>query len=181
MITFFSRLLILSGILFLLFGFTLLYQRYSPNRLAFAADVSTISSTSSDIQIIDMPSKLVISSRGITQDIYPAEVLAKKWEVNDKGVSFLRSSTLPGEVGNSIMYGHNWTSILGNLKDVKPNDLITISFESGKEKQFIVEYVYEVKPSQIDILAQTDYPRLTIYTCSGFLDSKRLVVTARLI
>jgi sortase (surface protein transpeptidase) len=179
MVTFLSRLLIISGVLFLLLGFLLLIQRYNPNRVAFATEPVLVPTSAQ--YLIDTPKKLRISERQIEQDIVLTEVMGGKWENSNHGVSYLVNSAIPGEVGNSIMYGHNWSSILGKLKDVQPNDLVTVQFESGKEKQFLVEYVFEVKPSQVDILGPTDYPRLTIYTCSGFLDRNRLVVVAKAI
>jgi len=101
-----------------------------------------------------------------------------EWETTDKGVSFLDTSAIPGQLGNSIMYGHNWNSLLGNLKNVSPGQKIEIIDKNGLVTEFIVEIVQEVDPSNSDILAPTNDKRLTLYTCSGFLDSKRLVVTA---
>ncbi len=171
-----SRLFIISGVFLLLFGFLLLYQRYAPNRLAFATEPE---STVILNELVDVPSRLIIPGRSINQPIFLSEVLAGKWGVSPSGVSFLHQSVLPGEVGNSIMYGHNWSSILGDLETVLPDDVIRVEFQSGKHVLFEVEYVFEVEPSQVDILGPVNYARLTVYTCSGFLDSKRLVVVAR--
>ena len=37
----------------------------------------------------------------------------------------------------------------------------------------------EVKPNAVEILESADDSRLTIYTCSGFLDTARFVVVAK--
>jgi len=93
----------------------------------------------------------------------------------------LLDSPIPGRIGNSIFYGHNWTSLLGNLVNAKPGQEISIAFGSGEIERFKISYVQVVKPSQTDILNQTNDRRITLYTCTGFLDSKRLVVVANLI
>jgi len=42
-----------------------------------------------------------------------------------------------------------------------------------------VSDVKEVLPNQTEVIKPTDDERLTLYTCSGFADTKRLIVTAR--
>lgn len=77
------------------------------------------------------------------------------------------------------MYGHNWTSILGNLPKVKTGDVITVTMHDGKKKDFRIEYTAVVTPDQDYIIDNTNDVRLTLYTCTGFLDSKRFVVVAK--
>lgn len=87
---------------------------------------------------------------------------------------------MPGEPGNSILYGHNWTSLFGNLPKTKPGERVDIGFSDGSMQQFIVEYTSIVSPDEIEIIEQTEDTRITLYTCTGFLDSKRFVVVAKL-
>ncbi len=166
------------GISLILFGSFLVYQRNNPNRIAFAK---------SEPEIIDNKTKklsdpiiISISSVGIHLPIFFSEIKNNKWEVTDNGVSYLKSFVIPGEVGNSIMYGHNWTNLLGNLIKVRTGEKIEIIFEDGSKKEFIITLIQEVKPDDVSILNNTLDKRITIYTCSGFLDSKRFVVTATL-
>jgi sortase (surface protein transpeptidase) len=89
-------------------------------------------------------------------DISDGEVVDDRWSISDTGVSYLTSSVVPGTAGNSVMYGHNKGDILGGLP-------------------------MQIKPTQVEILNQSDDTRLTIYTCSGFLDTARFVVVGKLI
>ena len=45
----------------------------------------------------------------------------------------------------------------------------------------MIEYTQVVTPDQTHILAPSDDRRVTLYTCTGFLDRKRFVVTATLL
>lgn len=110
--------------------------------------------------------------------VYMAEVANNRWETTDKGISYLRSSAIPGEIGNSIFYGHNWKSILADLPTIEPGDMIVLSMDDGSALRYEVEFIQIVEPTDTNILNQSEDMRLTLYTCTGFLDSKRFVVTA---
>lgn len=154
---------------------TLTFQRYNPNRLKFD---DYIPETQSTPQQAGTPKHLIIKELGINLDVFPAEIINDRWQTTYDGVSYLSSSPIPGNNGNSIMYGHNWTSLLGNLKNAKPGQTIEVIDDAGNLTKFKVNYVQVVGPNDKSILDQTDDSRITLYTCTGFLDSKRLVVTA---
>ena len=50
-----------------------------------------------------------------------------------------------------------------------------------KEKwyEYEIKEIKEVLPSQTETIAPTKEETLTLYTCSGFSDSKRLIVIAK--
>ncbi len=148
----------------------------TPRRLSFrpAPFLKTATVTSEN----DLPIGLIIPALGLELPILPARLNGNKWEASDKGVSYLVSSPRPGEVGNSILYGHNWPNLLGSMNLVRPGDAIEIVFADGVRKSFVTNYTSLVNPSETQILAPTRDRRLTLYTCAGFLDSKRFVVTA---
>lgn len=180
MLTKTEKLLKFVGILCLMYALLLLVQRYSPYRLQF--DQFSPSKETKQVltakQLIKYPKRLIIKRINLDLPIFPAKIENNRWETTEKGVSHLISSPLPGEKGNSIVYGHNWSNLLGPLPEVKVNDLIEIEFADKKTKQFIVQYIVEVTPDQTHVLSPTVDHRLTLYTCSGFLDSKRLVIVA---
>lgn len=103
-----------------------------------------------------------------------------RWEVSAEGVSFYTQSSLPDAGGNTVLYGHNKARILGRLVDVVVGDKIELRLENGALRVYEVVETRTIKPSEVDILNQTEESRLTIYTCSGFLDSARFVVVAHL-
>jgi len=172
----FSKLLVASGILFLIFGFYLVNLRFSPKKIAFS-NVKVEVRSEAKIS----PARIIIPSLKIDNKIIPAVITNNNWEVTSDGVSYLASSPVPGEKGNSVLYGHNWTSILGNLPKIKPGEKLIIVMSDGDVREFIVNYTMIVPPTQTNILDKSEDNRLTIYTCTGFLDSKRFVASASLV
>ena len=172
----FSKISILLGILLLLFGAYLVFERYNPKRLGFENVSQAVISSSNTY-----PKKIFIPKLSIELGIYPAKIINNNWEATTQGVSYLASSPVPGEAGNSILYGHNFPNLLGSLPKIKPGDKIVIVLNSGEEKTFVVKYTQIVTPQQTEILKSSNDTRITLYTCTGFLDSKRFVATATLI
>lgn len=173
MVSFASKTFIVFGFLVLAFGGFLLFQHYTPQRLSFRNF-----HPSSTISRGEHQSRILIPSLNIDLEIFPAKIINNTWEAASQGVSHLSSSPSPGEKGNSILYGHNWTNLLGNLTKIKPGAEIDITLNNKEKKTFIVEYVSVVDPNDTQILSETNDVRITLYTCTGFLDSKRFVVTA---
>ncbi|CAN5144203.1 hypothetical protein BH09PAT1_BH09PAT1_6120 [soil metagenome] len=169
-----SYLLLLLGIFSLITFSVLFYEANNPNRLAFKSYAATSVASKSG----EMPMAISLPSINKSLAIYPSKITGKTWQTTTNGVSYLTSSPLPGSTGNSIIYGHNWASIFGDLIKVKPGDPIKIIFQNGKEKLFKVQFTTMVNPNQTQILNPSPDARLTLYTCTGFLDSKRFVVTA---
>jgi len=168
-----SRFLTILGSLLILFGGFLVYQRYTPQKLAFAnLKTEKVNYSTS------YPTQIIIPSLKINNAIIPSKIVNGNWETTTDGISFLSSSPRPGSMGNSILYGHNWESLLGRLPQIKPGQEIDILFSNGKLERFKVIYTQEVNPTDTSILANSKDKRITIYTCSGFLDSKRFVATA---
>ena len=177
---FLANLLIILGIGFLLASAFLVWQRYNPRRSAFDGINEIEFSGNKDGQNAH-PIALSISDLEIYLPVVPANNTGGKWETTTKGVSYLTSSANPGETGNSIFYGHNWNNLLGNLTRAVPGQVIEIIYSDGGTKRFVVTHTQEVTSSQTQILNNSEDKRMTLYTCSGFLDTKRFVVTAEII
>ncbi|OGK15516.1 hypothetical protein A2774_04470 [Candidatus Roizmanbacteria bacterium RIFCSPHIGHO2_01_FULL_39_12c] len=169
-----SRFFLSLGVICIVFALVLLWQRNNPARLNFAKAPQVENSKVQGFR----PVRITIPDAEIELPIYPAKVEKNKWESTTQGVSWFAASAIPGERGNSILYGHNWTNLLGNLAKVKVNQSIKIKFEDNKEKEFKVEKIAVVSPRDVRILNPTDDRRLTLYTCIGLFDGKRLVVIA---
>jgi len=168
-----SKLFLIVGFGFLVFSGFLFYQRNFSNPLTFKAKPQVIQNSG-----IQTPKSIEIPSIKANLAIVPALINGKSWETTNNGVSYLKTTPLPGDKGNSVIYGHNWKSILGALPQVKPGEKIVITMNDGVKKEFKVEYTATVDPSQTYIIDNTKDTRITIYTCTGFLDSKRFVVVA---
>lgn len=130
-------------------------------------------------QTASKPTKLYIPD--IKRILYVSDGYASgnRWTVSETGVSYLTTSALPTQVGNTVMYGHNRQGILGGLWRVHEGDYIYVVLANGEFIKYQVYERKEIEPTQVEILESTDDSRLTLYTCSGFLDQARFVVVAK--
>lgn len=170
-----STVFLIFGIVFLLLFSWELYLRNRPSRLAFATVPSSL-----DYEVMSedkTPRVIKIESVRIELPVIPASFDGKNWPTTTKGVSFISSSALPTK-GNSVFYAHNWSNLFGPLVKVKPGDTVELTTADGTRYLFTVAFTQVINPDQTYILNQTVDSRLTLYTCIGFLDSKRFVVTA---
>lgn len=155
----------------MLFGLAgyLIFQRTAPVSKPSIDQIQASPSATLNIAIpvldIDLP-------------VYQAKLSGTKWEYSTKGISHLSNTPWPGQPGNSVFYGHNWPNLLGKLNAIKIGDIFKISTVDGHELTYKVHQIDVVSPDHVEILDNTSDDRLTLFTCTGFLDSKRLVVWA---
>lgn len=156
------------------------FQRYGyfvpkPAKVIGSVQVAGAASYSGELTA---PSSIALPNLGISLPVVITYMDGKRWPTTPSGVSYLANSALPGDMGNAVFYGHNWPSILGNLKNTKVGDQLTVQYQDGRSRSFTVDKVFVVGPNATEILAQSETPKITLYTCTGFLDMQRLVVTA---
>lgn len=83
-----------------------------------------------------------------------------------RAVGHVKGTALPGEIGNVALAAHRDTFFRG-LRDVKKGDRIEVQTVGGK-------YIYEVDslkivtPKQVEVLAASAEPVLTLVTCYPF-------------
>ncbi len=126
-----------------------------------------------------VPVKISISSIALNLPIESTLIENGTWPTSQFGVSFLKNSGTVGLPGNLILYGHNWKTILGNLKNANVGDEVIVQNSSGQEFFYNIAYIATVSSDNVSILADSTDERLTLYTCTGLLDQKRLVVVAK--
>lgn len=127
------------------------------------------------------PAKIYIPKLERTLDISDGFIQNNRWTISKTGVSYLTTSGKIGEPGNVVLYGHNTQDVLGRLWKVQAGDIIEVTDSDGNVLKYEVFDRKEVKPNKVEILESTSDSRLTIYTCSGFLDTARFVVIAKYI
>ena len=91
----------------------------------------------------------------------------------------MSSSARVGEKGNIVIYAHNKATSFGPLAQIKIGDPITLKTRSGKNYSYGVYKIFMVNPNQVEVLQSKGAEELTLYTCTGFADSKRLIVKAK--
>ena len=100
------------------------------------------------------------------------------WTVSETSANHVIQSALPGQNGNIILYGHNLNTIFGYLMNIQAGTIINIRMTDGSLHRYTVTETHTVTPSQTELLAPTTHEVLTLYTCTGLLDSLRFVVRA---
>lgn len=173
-----SKILMLFGVFCMFLTGFLYWQRTTPRRLEFKSEQLAAGVSHPDSEKGIQPKVLVIDDLNIILAIYPTVIENGRWQASDKGVSYLATSPFPGDEGNAIFYGHNWKNMLGPLVHARPGQNLEIVYSDGSIKKFKVSYTQTVTPDQTQILADSTDRRITLYTCTGFLDTKRFVVTA---
>ncbi|MFA9288658.1 MAG: sortase [Weeksellaceae bacterium] len=168
-----ARILIVIGFLFSFYGMLLVWQRNNPQRLTFS-HYQAVSTRESAV----VPIRIRVVDLDIDLPVVAVTMKDNKWQTTDDGVSYLKSSPIPGEKGNAILYGHNWPSLLGKLNQAQTGNKIEITLSNKTKQLFVVHSLAVVSPDQSHVLQSTPDARITLYTCTGFLDSKRLVITA---
>ena len=125
------------------------------------------------------PARIIIPKISLDLEVTPARITGNKWETTESGVSYMLGSSVPGEKGNTVIYGHAKNSIFGNLKKLKKDDLIYV-LTNEKWYRFKVAEIKNVMPKETQVVGPTLTPTLTLFTCTAFLDSKRLVVVSKI-
>jgi sortase A len=82
------------------------------------------------------------------------------------GVGHIEGTALPGETGNIAIAGHRDTYFRA-LKDIRANDEIEIQSATGIAR-YEVDKVQVVAPENVEVLAPSPGPALTLVTCYPF-------------
>ena len=126
----------------------------------------------------ELPKRIIIPSRSIDLPVKPAKIVGETWELSDETASFGLGSALPGKAGNAVIFAHAKWKLFGPLRNIKKGEKIYVL--TGADW-----YLYEVKeiktvlPNRVEVIKPTEDETLTLYTCSGFADTKRLIVVAK--
>lgn len=172
-----ATLFLFAGLLLIFQGLFDLSKRlgfYKPQVISQTFSTAPISTKE-----ILLPSKITLPSLSLDLPIEPTLLKDGKWPTSQFGVSFVENSGTLGYPGNLIFYGHNWKNILGDLRKIKVGEQISLHTKENQDFNYKVSYIAVVDASDVSILADTTDERITLYTCTGFLDQKRLVVVAK--
>ncbi len=128
-----------------------------------------------EVEKLNPPVFISISAVNLNLPVAPGIIQNNQWTLYEDKAAWLSTSKTPGK-GNVIIYAHNWESLFGKLGKVQIGEEIKIkSTEAGYS--YIVAEKREVSPSDTNaVLSNKD--QLTLYTCEGTFDKKRLIVIA---
>lgn len=124
------------------------------------------------------PTRILIPSVNIDVKITEARLVRGYWEVSDVSASHGEGSAFPGTRGNMVIFAHARKGLFLPLRNVKKNDRIYI-LTNDRWYRYVVDSISTVGAHETHVISQTPDETLTVFTCSGFLDTKRLVVRAK--
>ncbi|MCJ7583248.1 MAG: class D sortase [Anaerolineales bacterium] len=104
------------------------------------------------------------------------------WDQLKKGVGQHIGSANPGQVGNVVLSGHDdvFGEIFRDLINLQPGDQV-ILYTAQHQYIYVVTGSQIVEPTQVEVMAATGDPTVTLISCYPYLiDNKRIVVSAKL-
>ncbi len=187
---------LISGLLFIAIGF--FFSKPTQNRsfsnpaiestnqdevISFSQEPVSIDKAFLTVQVRkktqpDPPIRIIIPELNIDLQVKQAKVNKGYWEVFSDSAGFGMGSAYPGEVGNQVIFAHAREGLFLPLKNAKIGQIVYV-LTKDHWFQYKVEEIKEVLPSEKEVIASTDEKVLTLYTCSGFADSKRLIIKAK--
>jgi LPXTG-site transpeptidase (sortase) family protein len=123
------------------------------------------------------PVRILIPKANIDLNVVNARIINGYWELSENTASYGVGSGQLGDKGNVVIFAHAREGLFYNLKDIKVNDIIYV-FNKDSWFRYKVNLITSVYPNQTEIITPTKTETLTLYTCTGFYDEKRLIVKA---
>jgi LPXTG-site transpeptidase (sortase) family protein len=133
--------------------------------------------------------RIQIPSIGVDLQIVVARYTRGTWNFNRiiRQAAYLEMRPLPGQGSNVVIAAHaelarRKPGPFYKLSQLKVNDEIIVT-HNGTQYRYVVQSIYQVDPTDIGPLYQTDTEMLTLLTCDDFNTSthrydKRLIVRA---
>lgn len=123
------------------------------------------------------PQRIVIPDLNIDLPVVEAAVKNGFWELSETTASHGVGSANPGENGNIVIFAHARSGLFLPLRNIKSGTNIYV-LTKDRWFHFTVNDIKIVMPNQIENIAPSSNEVLTLFTCSGFLDNKRIIVKA---
>ena len=164
--------LVIGVVLTVIGVFSILYQQ---TILSFRVSPTVV--TQANLRAPE-PTRILIPNQNIDLEIIPALIKDGVWETSDEKATHLATSMRPKEGGNIVIYGHNRKKIFAALHSVSRGQVISVVNHENEKFDYQVTQVQVVNPDQIEMVLPTNHEELTVYTCTGWFDSQRLVIKA---
>jgi LPXTG-site transpeptidase (sortase) family protein len=84
---------------------------------------------------------------------------------------------VPGENGNTVIFAHARKGLFLPLRQISEGARIYV-LTAQKTHIYQVNKITKVNPTDTQVISPTSSEVLTLYTCTGFQDSLRLIVQA---
>lgn len=165
------------GSFLIVFGIAYLYLLPSFSHKAPVTPIKIDPKLLSEKKNTQSPVKIIIPKVNIDLPVTESKIVNGYWELSENTASHGEGSANPGEKGNIVVFAHAREGLFYNLKDVKKDDVIYL-FTKDKWRTYKVRDITSVFPNQTEVIKSTSTETLTLYTCTGFYDEKRLIIKA---
>ena len=130
------------------------------------------------VKVLGVPTRITIPALDIDLPVAEAKVENDLWQTFAGFAAHGVGSANPGERSNVVIFAHNRAGLFGNLKYAQVGSEITV-LSNNRKFRYQVSEIKEITPDQTSTIGPTQEETLTLYTCSGENDKKRLIVIAR--
>ncbi len=124
------------------------------------------------------PTRLQIPAINVDAQIVEGD----SWDQLKKGVGHHVGTANPGERGNLVLSAHNdvFGEIFRHLDQLKPGDEVIV-YSGAQRYRYLVSQQRLVAPTQVEVMAATNEPSLTLISCYPYLvNTQRIVVSGQL-
>jgi LPXTG-site transpeptidase (sortase) family protein len=152
-----------------------------PNHTAVCTHCGTETTVPESRVVTFTPERIIIDSTKIDLPVVSVPLKNGTWEVTPHVANYAEGTSLVNKKeGNVGIFAHARLDAFGNLKKVKPGDSIVVYGKSYRA-EYTVETITKVAPNAVDVFYPVKEPVITLTTCDGFFDEKRLMVRAKLV
>src|SRR4030042_3642648 len=131
-----------------------------------------------DLQSVPSPKRILIPGVNIDLEVDKSKAIDGYWEVYDNKAGWGEGSGYPGQPGNQVIFAHAREGLFSPLRSIEVGMSVYILTDSGWFSYKVAE-TRQVSPNQTEVITPTQDETLTLYTCTGYKDSKRLIVIAK--
>lgn len=150
------------------------YLHYKQTLLSFEVQLSPIE----EVSPTGRPIHLKIPSAQIDSSIKAVTISKGAWPTYEDAVSYVVGSGQPTEQRPIILYSQAIPGLLKNLDQVKVGDLITLTTADQRTFEYLVQDSFVVSSTENQLFLNSKTDSLIVFTSSGFLNTKRLVIKA---
>lgn len=128
-----------------------------------------------------LPSWLDIPAIQLSTPVVEVTVQNGVWQVAEYAAGYHRGTARPGTVGNTVISGHKGLAgaVFARLDELPVGALIYVTAGSHQYEYTVIEKK-SVWPYQVEVMAPSSQPILTLITCTAY-DTQRLIVVARFV
>ena len=166
------------GIVFIVLGFVFLYKLPISSQEVQSKEPIHASKEFKDDGKELKVARILLPKSEIDLEVKPSKIVGGYWEVSETGASQGEGTANPGTGGNVVIFAHAREGMFKNLEKTKTGEIIYVFTKTGWYRYKVSE-IQKVYPKDIATVAPTKDEVLTLFTCSGFFDEKRLIVKAK--